>query len=168
MWQAMAFDPSATILHRNQSDTDMPECVEPLLEHSFEDMANDFRATGLTTGPHPIAFIRPQLEVRGIKPANGLSLLPDGAHASVAGMIIVKQRPPTAKGFYFATVEDESGHAAVAVSPAVFARNRTLLLTSSFLIFSGVVQNRSGVTSLLADSFERLPKLVNHPGRDFH
>jgi len=168
LWQAMAFDPSATILHRNQSDTDMPECVEPLLEHSFEDMANDFRATGLTTGPHPIAFIRPQLEVRGIKPADGLSLLPDGAHASVAGMIIVKQRPPTAKGFYFATVEDESGHAAVAVSPAVFARNRTLLLTSSFLIFSGVVQNRSGVTSLLADSFERLPKLVNHPGRDFH
>lgn len=168
LWQAMAFEPSSTILHRDLSDADVPEFDREPMAPSFEDMVNDFRTTGLTTGPHPVSFIRPRLDARGVVSSQSLSLVRDGARASVAGMIIVKQRPPTAGGFYFATVEDENGHAAVAVNPTVFARNRALLLTSSFLIFSGVVQNRSGVTSLLADSFERLPKLVNHQGRDFH
>ena len=94
--------------------------------------------------------------------------MPDGARAAVAGMVIVRQRPPTAKGFYFATVEDETGHAAVAVRPDLFAPNRVLLSTSRFLVFSGIVQNRDGVVSLLSDRFSPLDLPVHVISRSFH
>jgi len=177
VWQAMAFDAAAKLLHRNHDDDgsddvderNVDDCADspaPLPPQTlFDDMLDDFRSTGLTVGPHPMAFVpRPA----GVFTARELARMPDGASAAVAGMVIVRQRPPTAKGFYFATVEDETGHAAVAVRPDLFAPNRVLLSTSRFLVFSGIVQNRDGVVSLLSDRFQPLDLPVKSISRSFH
>jgi len=184
VWQAMAFDSTARLLHRSsqsddceQDSTTTPdnaplECSDlprvdtlPGRQTCFDDMLDDFRTTGLTVGRHPMAFARTGLSVLT---ARDLASMSDGARASVAGMVIVRQRPPTARGFYFATIEDETGHAAVAVRPDVFAQNRVLLSTCRFLVFSGVVQNRDGVVSLLADRFHPLDIPVQAISRSFH
>jgi len=184
VWQAMAFDSTARLLHRSsQSDDYEPDSIAtpddasaqcpdqsqvktlPGRQTCFDDMLDDFRTTGLTVGRHPMAFARTELSVLT---ARDLASMPDGARASVAGMVIVRQRPPTARGFYFATIEDETGHAAVAVRPDVFAKSRVLLSTCRFLVFSGVVQNRDGVVSLLADRFRPLDIPVQAISRSFH
>jgi len=207
VWQAMAFDAAAKLLHRNHDDEgpddadardaddepdmntdaadsaiDTPALLPP--QTPFDDMLDDFRSTGLTVGPHPMAFVRESLSTPAA-PAPGqranvispyapivtaaeLARMPDGVRASVAGMVIVRQRPPTARGFYFATVEDETGHAAVAVRPDLFAPNRVILSTARFLVFSGIVQNRDGVVSLMSDRFFPLDLPVKSLSRSFH
>ncbi len=203
MWQAMAFDADAKLLHgagKTEGDYDCQDSdnfddSEDLCQADisadqpgistnrrkspasdarlwqttpFEDMRADFRTTGLTTGPHPVSFIRRQLDAKGVLRASDLASVPNGNRAAVAGVVIVRQRPPTAKGFYFATLEDETGHAAVTVRSDLFGPNRTLLSTNPFLLFEGVVQNRDGVVSILADRFFALPRLIETKGRNFH
>jgi len=122
-----------------------------------EEMTADFRGTGLSTGPHPMSFVRAELDRQGITRASDLAKVPDGRRARVAGVVIVRQRPGSAKGFVFVTVEDETGFANAIVTPRYFEANRRNLLGVTTLVIEGVVQSRDGIVSLKADRFRPLP-----------
>jgi error-prone DNA polymerase len=93
----------------------------------------------------------------GVLTAAELAHVADGARARTAGIVIVRQRPGTAKGFVFVTVEDETGFANAIVTPQRFAAHRRTILALGSMIIEGVVQNRDGVVTLKADRFAPLP-----------
>ncbi|MGD0839227.1 MAG: error-prone DNA polymerase, partial [Polyangia bacterium] len=127
-------------------------------------MAADFHGTGMSTGPHPMAFVRADLERQGIVSAAHLARIQHGQRAAVAGIVVVRQRPGTAKGFVFLTVEDETGFANVIVAPSCFATYRNLIVTTAALVVAGVVQNQDGIVSVKADHCAPLPG----PGHEHH
>ena len=104
-----------------------------------EEMAADFRAGSISTGPHPISFARADLDRRGVTRAGDLRHVRDGRRATIAGVVIVRQRPGTAKGFVFITLEDETGFANAIVTPQRFARHKHVIVANSALLIEGVV-----------------------------
>ncbi len=131
----------------------------PLDEMSeYERTVADYRGTGLTTGAHLMAHFREPLRARGVLSAAELRRAPDGDAVRVAGAVIVRQRPGTAKGFLFLTLEDETGTSNAIVTPDLFQAHRTLLHTSSLLIVEGRVQNAEGVIHVRARRFEALDR----------
>jgi len=129
----------------------------------------DFHGTGLTVGPHPLAQYRSQLAERGVSPAAYLKQLPDGTLVSVAGAVIVRQRPGTAKGFVFLSLEDETGIANVIITPQLFERDHGVVVHHSFLLIRGVLQNQDGAVSVKAGIIEPFPLLDAEIGsHDFH
>jgi error-prone DNA polymerase len=142
----------------------------PLRQMTVEErLVADYHGTGLTTGPHPMAYRRDDLRMRGIKAASELRMLPHGKEASVAGCVITRQRPGTAKGMIFMTLEDETGTARVIISPEFYDQNRMTVLNGRFVLVSGIVQNQDNVIHLKARSIESLPiSEVTTPSHDFH
>jgi error-prone DNA polymerase len=129
----------------------------PLPEMSAEEeLAADYAGTNLTIGQHPVAFARAALDRQGVTRAADLGAVPGGERARVAGVVIVRQRPGTAKGFVFITVEDETGFANAIITPDRFEQHRQVILGVSALVIEGVVQNQQGVVSIKADRFEPL------------
>jgi error-prone DNA polymerase len=114
----------------------------------------DFHGTGLTVGPHPLAQYRPELAQQGIVPASNLRALPDGKGVCVVGAVIVRQRPGTAKGFVFLSLEDETGIANIIITPQLFERDHTVVVHHSFLLIRGTLQNQDGVVSVKAGRIE--------------
>jgi error-prone DNA polymerase len=123
--------------------------LKPMTE--AERLVADYAGTGLTVGRHPMALRREELATRGILRACDLRAERSGRRVRVAGMVITRQRPGTAKGFVFLTLEDETGVANIIVRPDLFARDRLLIVDASFLIVDGVLQNQDGVTSVRAE-----------------
>ena len=118
-----------------------------------ERVVADYAGTGLTIGPHPVAFRRQELALRGVLRAIDLPRVRNGRQVRVAGTVITRQRPGTAKGFMFLTLEDETGVANIIVRPDVFAADRVTILERSFLLVEGVLQLQDGVTSVKAERF---------------
>jgi len=126
----------------------------PLPEMELRDrIAADLRGTGLTVGPHPVALERARLSRLGIQPAGALPGLPAGRRVRAGGLCIVRQRPGTAKGFVFLSLEDETGIANIVIDPQTFEANRAAVLASALLIVEGRLEQADGVTSLKADRF---------------
>ena len=123
---------------------------------SVERLQSDYAGTGMTTGPHPMALKRKSLRSLSVTPVSQLASLPDQSRTRVAGMIIVRQRPSTAKGFLFLSLEDETGIANIIIRPNLFENRRLVLMSHPFLIIDGVVQNQNGVVSVRADRVEPL------------
>jgi error-prone DNA polymerase len=142
----------------------------PLREMTLaERLVADYRGTELTVGPHPMALGRTEWTRRGITPAAALAAIPHGLAVRIAGAVIVRQRPGTAKGFVFLSLEDETGIANAIVRPALFAQARTSIVHEPFLLVEGVLQQQDGVTAVRATAvwpLEALPARV--PSRDFH
>jgi error-prone DNA polymerase len=134
----------------------------------IERLAADYAGTGLTTGRHPMALQRERLRAKNICSSAELARVPDGHRAQVAGGVIVRQRPGTAKGFFFITLEDETGFSNAIITPQVFAQNRTILTTAPSLIIGGKVQNQDGVVAIKADQFAPLTAVRAAGSRDFH
>jgi error-prone DNA polymerase len=160
LWQVAAFGRSGDLYDRLAVD-DVPigKAVAPcpLPEMSVgEEVAADFRFTGVSTGPHPLSFLRKKLAAERVVPAAQLACVPDGRRVRVAGLVIVRQRPLTAKGLVFFTLEDETGFANALVTAADFEHHRRLLVSAQALILEGTVQNHEGVISLRADHFSPL------------
>jgi error-prone DNA polymerase len=160
LWQVAAFGRSGDLYDRLAVD-DVPigKAVAPcpLPEMSVgEEVAADFRFTGVSTGPHPLSFLRKKLAAERVVPAAQLACVPDGRRVRVAGLVIVRQRPLTAKGLVFFTIEDETGFANALVTAADFEHHRRLLVSAQALILEGTVQNHEGVISLRADHFSPL------------
>ncbi len=136
---------------------------------STERVIADYAGTGLTIGPHPMALRRADLALRGILRACDLPTGRNGRRIRVAGAVITRQRPGTAKGFVFLTLEDETGIANIIVRPDVFASQRLTIVTESFLLVEGSLQIQEGVTSVKAERVEGLgapgPEIDSH---DFH
>jgi len=120
---------------------------------ALETTAFDIWSTGVTTGPQPIAHFRAELERRRVIPADRLPAMPDHLVCKVGGMVITRQRPGTAKGFVFLTLEDETGLVNVIVRPDVYERNRRTIRASSALVIEGVLQKEQGTLDIIAKRF---------------
>jgi error-prone DNA polymerase len=121
-----------------------------------ERLVADYAGTHLTIGPHPMASRRAELAMRGVLRAIDLPRTRNGRRIRVAGTVITRQRPGTAKGFVFLTLEDETGIANIIVRPDLFARERFKILEEPFLLVDGVLQNQEGVTSVKAERVQGL------------
>jgi error-prone DNA polymerase len=132
-------------------------------------LVSDFRNTGMTVGPHPMRYHREALRRQGILAARDLLHLPDGAKVRVAGAVIARQRPGTAKGFVFLSLEDETGIANAIITPQVFRENHVVVVNQQFLLIEGRLQNQDNVISVKAETVQALritrAETVSH---DFH
>src|SRR5882724_11781752 len=116
--------------------------ASPLKPMEIEErLVADFHGTGLTVGPHPMAYRRPLLNAMGIRRASELREIPSGKRLRIGGCVIVRQRPGTAKGFVFISLEDETGVANAIITPDLFHQNRLLLASEKFLAIEGILQN---------------------------
>jgi error-prone DNA polymerase len=153
-------------------DAPAPAEASPLPEMDAEErLAADYAGSGVTIGPHPMALRRAdlaRLAGRPILRASDLRRERDGRRVRVAGNVIVRQRPGTAKGFVFLSLEDETGIANVIVTPQLFARHRLVLVTEPFLLVEGILQTQDDVVSIRADRLVPLPRRGDHvPSHDF-
>ncbi len=147
LWQvqAVAAKPEGELFAR----VDTPEETSPLAEMTLgEKIGADYRASGVTTLPHPMVLRRRELDARGVTTTARLGELRDGEWVAVAGVVITRQRPGTAKGFFFLTVEDETGIANAIVTPQLFDAEREAMVTAPVLVLHGKVQQQDGVTSV--------------------
>ncbi len=146
------------------------DSVSPLRCMDVEErLVADYHGTGLTTGHHPMAYRRGVLHGMGVKSARELKNLPHGKEATVAGCVITRQRPGTAKGIIFMTLEDETGTSRVIISPDFYDKNRMVVLKERFVLVSGLVQNQDDVVHLKARSIQPLTiSAATTPSHDFH
>jgi error-prone DNA polymerase len=129
-----------------------PAARGPLLPLTpLERVVADYDGTGLTIGPHPMSYRRAEMALRGVLRATDLSKARAGRRVRVAGAVITRQRPGTAKGFVFLTVEDETGIANVIVRPDVYDAHRMTVVEAPFLLIEGILQQQEGVTSIRAE-----------------
>jgi error-prone DNA polymerase len=128
----------------------------------------DYGGMGLTLGPHPMALRRSDMATRGVLPASKLSQVRDGRRVRVAGMVITRQRPGTAKGFVFLTLEDETGISNVIVRPDLFDRERLAIIRAPFLMVEGVLQNQEGVLSVRAERLQSIDGGASVDAHDFY
>jgi error-prone DNA polymerase len=112
----------------------------------LERLVTDIQGTDLSIGPHPVAFYRDLLNRRGVVPARDLAQFEHDRPVRVAGAVICRQRPGTAKGFLFLTLEDETGLVNAIVKPKIFERYRDVLLRARLLEIDGIVQAKEGIT----------------------
>ncbi len=149
-------------------DTDAGSCpLKPMTE--AERLVADYAGMGLTAGRHPMALRREELATRGILRARDLQTERQGRRVRVAGMVITRQRPGTAKGFVFLTLEDETGIANIIVRPDLFERDRLVIVEEPFLIVDGVLQNQDGVTSVRAEQVQGMRGVdVDFDAHDFY
>ena len=130
-----------------ESDT-----ASPLAQMTAEErLVADFHGTGLTLGPHPLAYRRDDLRRARIVSAYDLTQIPNGRRVRTAGCVIARQRPGTAKGFVFLSLEDETGISNAIITPDLLDHNRILILSEKFLLLEGILQNQEGVVSVKVD-----------------
>ncbi len=145
--------PPSAASRRPPADSDARSCpLQPM--NMTERLVADYAGTSLTIGPHPMALRRQELALRGVLRSGDLPRERNGRRVRVAGTVITRQRPGTAKGFVFLTLEDESGISNIIVRPDLFARQRLTILEEAFLMVEGVLQNQDGVVSVKAERLE--------------
>ena len=144
----------------------MDAAAQPAASDDAEErLVADYAGTGLTIGPHPMTFRRHELSMRGVLRAIDLPRARTGRRVRTAGMVITRQRPGTAKGFVFLTLEDETGVANIIVRPDFYATTRLMVIESPFLLVEGMLQTEDGVTSIRAERVQRLEGLSEDSGR---
>ena len=167
LWQVQkAVHPPGALLE----GVDDLETESPLKRMNTEErLVSDFHGTSMTTGPHPMAYRREELRRQGILSAIELREIPHGKIVTIAGCVITRQRPGTAKGIIFMTLEDETGTARVIIMPDFYDQNRMAVLQERFVLVSGVVQNQDKVIHLKARSIGRLAvSSAEIQSHDFH
>jgi error-prone DNA polymerase len=128
----------------------------------------DYAGTSLTIGPHPMAFYRSNLALRGVQRAIDLPSGRSGRRVRVAGAVITRQRPGTAKGFVFLTLEDETGIANIIIQPDLFTDYRSEVIGAPYLLVEGTLQIQEGVTSVKAERVQPLTAGAPEPqSRDY-
>jgi error-prone DNA polymerase len=148
LWSAAAAaNPSGPLLQQiREADEKSPL----QMMNDEERLVADFRSTGMTVGPHPMSYHRERMEQMGVRRAIELGQIPNGRKVRIAGGVIARQRPGTAKGFVFLSLEDETGVSNAIITPDLFQQNRLLLGTEQFLLIEGILQNQDGVISVKA------------------
>jgi error-prone DNA polymerase len=146
-----------------------PRVQSPLpVMDAAERLQADYAGMGLTIGPHPMALRRSELALRGVLRAADLPRARDGRRVRVAGMVITRQRPGTAKGFVFLTLEDETGISNVIIRPDLYDRDRTTVVRQPFLMVEGVLQHQDGVISVRAERVEGIQGDASVEAHDFY
>jgi len=140
----------------------------PLPEMSpVEETRADYATAEMTAGPHMLAHLRNGLARRGVTSAAQLSRRRDGETVTAAGAVIVRQRPGTAKGFVFLTLEDETGMLQAIVRPDLFKQQRAVVVGSGALVVEGRLQKQDGSMSVRAERFWTIPEFERMPSHDF-
>jgi error-prone DNA polymerase len=169
LWQAERAGQLEGPLLRATADN-YEEQQSPLFQMTTEErVVADFRGTGLTVGKHPMAYHRERLNDMGVLPANRLHLAQGVGMVKIGGCVIARQRPQTAKGFVFLSVEDETGISNAIIDPALFEQNRALVSNATFLLIEGILQNQDNVLSVKALAVHPLPiSAAEVRSHDFH
>ncbi len=167
LWQVERAVRASGPLLEQQDEPDSPSPLQPM--NHEERLVADFRGTGLTVGPHPMAYRREWLNAMGIRRAVELRDIPNGKRLRIGGCVITRQRPGTAKGFVFLSLEDETGVANAIVTPDLFHANRLLLTSERFLAIEGILQNQDNVISVKAERVQPLfVTKAETSSHDFH
>jgi error-prone DNA polymerase len=167
LWEAERAGRPAGALYEHLPAPREPSPLRPMA--AAERLIADYEGTGLTLGPHPMAFRRGRLGRMGVSRAADLAAFRHGAWVKVAGAVVVRQRPGTAKGFVFLNLEDETGLVNVIVRPPLFHRHRLALVSEPFLLIEGTLQRQDNVTSVRAERLAPLRhRLASVPSHDFH
>ena len=167
LWQVERVARPAGELYEELHEQDGNSPLTPMTRP--ERMDADFRGTGVTIGHHPVAYHRPELTKLGAWRAIDVQQLSDGSRITVAGWVIVRQRPGTAKGFVFLTLEDETGVTNIIITPQLFDKNRLALVDHPFLLIEGTLQNQDNVVSVKAKRIRPLSfNVAAAPSHDFH
>jgi error-prone DNA polymerase len=156
LWQAQRATLPVGPLLEPQEETGEPSPLAPM--DTEERLWADYRGTGLTIGRHPMAHRRAEMNALGVTRAAALARMPNGRLVRIAGCVIVRQRPGTAKGFVFLSVEDETGVFNVILDPKTFDRFKFVVLSEPFLLIDGVLQNVDDVVSVKAARVAGLPE----------
>ena len=161
--------PSPPLRGEGARRADAGRVASPLPEMSdIENTFADYDAMSLTAGPHLLEHFRARLNQENVVSAAGLKKLPNGIRVATAGAVIVRQRPGTANGFVFLTLEDETGLSQAIVNPQLFRECRSTILGHSGLIVEGILQNTDGQSSVRAEKFWPLEGVADTGSRDFH
>jgi error-prone DNA polymerase len=135
----------------------------------IERLDADYRGAGMTTGPHPMRYLREPLDRMGVLRTAELENIPHGRRVRVAGAVITRQRPGTAKGVVFITLEDETGVANLILWPDFFQDNRVVVMSEPFLMAEGVVQKQDGVIHVKVEHLKPAGRLaLEMESHDFH
>jgi error-prone DNA polymerase len=166
LWEAeRALRPAGPLFETAET----PEPASPLAPMTApERIRADFYGTGVTIGPHPMKLYRDGLRTRGVVAAEDLQYEKHGRLVRVAGCVICRQRPGTAKGFMFLSLEDETGIANAIVEPDLFDAFRQTLVTAPYLLVEGILQNQQGAISVKLNRAEPLNfEVAEVPSHDF-
>lgn len=166
LWQSLPAREAAPLFAAEPDEpvADLP-AADPL-----DEVVADYRMVGLSLRRHPVWFVREQLERLGVAPAAQLAHIADGAPVSVAGVVLLRQRPGTASGITFVTLEDETGLANLIVRPAVWERHHHVARTAGLMLARGRLQRQHGVMHVLVNRLEDLSPLLTRwqaRSRDF-
>jgi len=166
--RALADDAMPLFVAADRGTIPLPEIVEPALAlapmRPGRTVVEDYGSVGLTLREHPIAFVRADLAAQGMIRCEDLTRTRDGRRVVVPGLVLVRQKPGSAKGVMFITIEDESGIANLILWPAIFERQRRLVLTASMIACHGKVQRESGVIHVIVDKLVDLSGLLREVG----
>jgi error-prone DNA polymerase len=171
LWQVeRAGKPEGPLLKQRSEWLSEDSEALPLRQMNFEErLVADYAETGLTTGQHPMYYRRSELRRCRIFSAEELRACHDGEFVRTAGCVIARQRPGTAKGFIFLSMEDETGIANVIVTPDLYDKDRLLVTRSKFLLVEGPLQNQDGVIHVKASRLQSLSdQALEMHSHDFH
>jgi error-prone DNA polymerase len=166
LWEAeRALRPAGSLFEAVEA-AEPPSPLAPMT--APERIRADFYGTGVTIGPHPMKLYREGLRKRGVVAAEDLQYEKHGRLVRVAGCVICRQRPGTAKGFMFLSLEDETGIANAIVEPDLFDAFRETLVTAPYLLVEGILQNQQGAISVKLNRAEPLNfEVAEVPSHDF-
>ena len=136
-----------------------PKVTLPLMGFG-EEVVNDYRFLELSLRAHPASFLRGDITQRGILRNEELRTRRSDEHVTVSGLVTIRQRPGTASGVIFMTIEDETAIANIIVWPRTFERFRAIILGARYIAVSGTLQRQSGVIHLVAARLEDLTTLL--------
>ena len=167
LWQSQKAAQPVGPLLAGISEPDTPSPLEPMT--TDERLVADYRGTGLSIDHHPMFYRRRELHAQGVKTARELAAMRDGENVLVAGLVITRQRPGTAKGFIFLSLEDETGISNVIVTPDFYAANTMAVLHERFVMVQGKLQNKEKVVHVRAEKIMPLLAVtIEPPVRNFH
>ena len=167
-WDVAAVEKQPDDLLKGINREDESTSIRPASE--ADDLRADYAATGLTLGRHPLALIRSVLRQRRVRTAQQLLQLKHGTHTRACGLITMRQRPMTANGTIFLTLEDETGHVNVVIWQRLWERQRSIILNASLIAVDGVLESDGEVYHLIAQrvhDFDELAKGLKTRSRDF-
>jgi error-prone DNA polymerase len=170
LWQVEQAVRPVGALFDQPAPSPQPPTSSPLQPMTVpERLLADYAGTSLTIGPHPMSLRRPELALRGVLRASELPSGRHGRRVRVAGAVITRQRPGTAKGFVFLTLEDETGIANIIVRPDLFSEQKATIVGEPYLLVEGTLQIQEGVTSVKAERLHslggRTPEVDSHDFR---
>jgi len=173
LWQATAIESPKPLLmaYENQHQSFLTDQIEMPAPKVQEDMLTDYATMGLTLGIHPMGLLRNKRPFNRCKTAESLAYLNHSSYITVAGLVTCRQRPATATGVLFLTLEDETGNINIIIWEALQKRFRQALLKSQILLIKGKMERKNSVVHIIAGYIEDQSHAIeqlNNPSRDFH